>query len=113
LLVAQNLRLSAFGHVVGCIKVLHDQGGVSLPFDVHFERTALAHQSHRFAMDVRLAGVGYPVNDPIQIQARLGAELLRSCATLDFDGFDETCHVKTSSQGKEINLSQSIYQIIF
>jgi hypothetical protein len=43
----------------------------------------------------------------------LGAELLRSCATLDFDGFDETCHVKTSSQGKEINLSQSIYQIIF
>jgi hypothetical protein len=67
---------------------------------VHFERTALAHQSHRFAMDVRLAGVGHPVNDPIQIQARLGAELLRSCATLDFDGFDETCHVKTSSQEK-------------
>jgi hypothetical protein len=51
-------------------------------------------------MDVRLAGVGHPVNDPIQIQARLGAELLRSCATLDFDGFDETCHVKTSSQEK-------------
>jgi hypothetical protein len=61
---------------------------------VHFERTALAHQSHRFAMDVRLAGVGHPVNDPIQIQARLGAQLLRNCATVDLDGVDELFHIK-------------------